>query len=104
MIDATTPRARRATWRVWVAPGPPDRPNGRSVVPYASRAQPVTDASCIGNGLIPRPRAASSHPETNVLVASIILRIPHPSDDARRALTNGVHDWFLRPKGGTRMT
>jgi hypothetical protein len=40
--------------------------------PSASRAQSVTDATSIGNGLIPRPRAASSRPETDVLVASVI--------------------------------
>jgi hypothetical protein len=38
-------------WRVWAAPS-------------ASRAQSVTDATGIGNGLIPRPRAASTRPET----------------------------------------
>jgi hypothetical protein len=72
MIDATTPGARDAICRVWAAPGPPDRPGGRSAGPSASWAQSVTDATSIDNGLIPRPRAASSRPETDVSVASII--------------------------------
>ena len=38
----------------------------------ASRAQSVTDATSIGNGLIPRLRAASSLPETDAPVASTI--------------------------------
>jgi hypothetical protein len=72
MIAATIPSARDAIWRVWAAPGPADRPDGRSAEPSASRAQSVTDATSIGDGLIPRPRAASSRPETDVLAAAII--------------------------------
>jgi hypothetical protein len=72
MVDATIPCARGAIWRVWAAPVPADRPGGRSVRPSASRAQAVSDATGIGNGLIARPRAASSRPETNALVASTI--------------------------------
>ena len=64
MVDATIPRVRDAIWRVWAAPGPPDRPRGRSADPSASRAQAAADATSIGNGLTPRPRAASSRPET----------------------------------------
>jgi hypothetical protein len=40
--------------------------------PSASRRQDVTDASGIGNALPPRPRATSSRPEGDDLVASII--------------------------------
>jgi alpha-ketoglutaric semialdehyde dehydrogenase len=69
------PRVRGAIWRFWAAPVPPDRPGGRSAGPSASRAQAVTDATSIGNGLIPRPRAASSRPETDVPVASTISRL-----------------------------
>jgi hypothetical protein len=38
----------------------------------ASRRQPATDATSIGDGLPPRPRAASSRPGANDLVASTI--------------------------------
>jgi hypothetical protein len=72
MVDATIPGARDASWRVWAAPSPSDRPGGRSAGPSTSRAQAVTDATSIGNGLIPRPKAASSRPETDALVASTI--------------------------------
>ncbi len=62
-----------ASWRVWAAPDRPDpawtAASGRS---SASHAQAVTDATSIGNDLIPRPRAASSRPEEDVPVASII--------------------------------
>jgi len=72
MIDATISGARDAIWRVWAAPGQADRPGGRSARPSASRAQPVTDATGIGDDLIPHPRAASSRPETADLMASSI--------------------------------
>jgi hypothetical protein len=72
MVDAPTPRAQGVIWRVWAAPVPADRPGGRSAAPSASRAQAVTDATGIGNGLIPRPRAASSRPETDGIMASTI--------------------------------
>jgi hypothetical protein len=72
MADATIPRARMRDLTVWAASGPPERPDGRPVEPSASRAQPVTDATSIGDGLITRPRAASSRPETDGLVASAI--------------------------------
>jgi len=72
MTSAAIPRARSVIWRVWAAPGPADRPGGRPAGPSASRAQAVTDATSIGNGLIPRPRAASSRSETNVFAALII--------------------------------
>jgi hypothetical protein len=41
----------------------------------ASRRPSVTDATSIGDGLPPRPRAASSRPGTDDLVASTIQRI-----------------------------
>ena len=72
MVAATIPRAGDAIWRVWVAPGRADRSCVRSARPCASRAQAVTDAAGIGNGLTPRPRAAGSRPETCALVASTI--------------------------------
>jgi hypothetical protein len=72
MVEATISRAWDAIWRVWAAPGLLDRPTGRSSSPFASRAQPLTDATSVGNGLIRRPRAASSRPETDDLMASTI--------------------------------
>ena len=46
--------------------------DGRSAAPCASRAQPVTDATSIADDLIPRPKAASSRPEADGLMASSI--------------------------------
>jgi hypothetical protein len=49
--------------------------HGRVAAPAescASRRLPVTDATSIGNGLSPRPRAASSRPATDDLMASTI--------------------------------
>jgi hypothetical protein len=40
----------------------------------ASRRQTVTDATSIGDGLSPTPRAASSRPATDDLAASTIWR------------------------------
>jgi hypothetical protein len=48
---------------------------GRGAAPpetCASRRQAVTDATSIGTGLPPRPRAASSRPATDDLVATTI--------------------------------
>jgi hypothetical protein len=73
MIDATISRARDPIWRVWAAPGPSTRPGGRAADPSASRAQAAFDAVSIGGVLITRPRAASSRPETDDLMASLIF-------------------------------
>ena len=72
MTDATTSRARDAIWRVWAADGRAGRPRGRRARPSAARAQAAFDAGSIGGVLITRPRAASSRPETDDLMASII--------------------------------
>jgi hypothetical protein len=72
MGDATISRARDAIWRVWAAPGPAIRPIGRPPDPSASRAHAAFDAASIGGVLITRPRAASSRPETDDLVAPTI--------------------------------
>jgi hypothetical protein len=72
MVDATIARARGAVWRVWDAPGPAERPEGRPAEPCASRARAATDAASIGDVPIPRPRAASRRPEAGALVASTI--------------------------------
>jgi len=74
MIDATISRARSAIWRVWAAPGSATRPGGRPPGPSASPAQAAFDAVSIGGVLITRPRAASSRPETDDLMASLIQR------------------------------
>ena len=72
MIDATDPRARMRGLACLGRFRPAERPYGRFDGPCASRAQSVTDATSIGDGLIPRPRAASPRPEEDVPVASII--------------------------------
>jgi hypothetical protein len=72
MVDATIPRVRDVIWRVSDALRRADRPRGRPARLRAPRAQAVTDATGIGNVLITRPRAASSHPETGALMASTI--------------------------------
>jgi hypothetical protein len=72
MSNATISRARDAIWRVWAAPGPATRPGGRPPDPSASRAQLAFDAVSIGGDLITRPRAASSRPETDDLMALLI--------------------------------
>jgi hypothetical protein len=48
------------------------RAGGPPPVACASRRRAATDASGIGDGLPPRPRAASSRPETGDLMASAI--------------------------------
>jgi hypothetical protein len=73
MVDATISRVRvrdlaclgRSGAGLRAAGGP--QPSA-----CASRRQSATDASGIGDGLSPRPRAASSRPETDDLMASTI--------------------------------
>jgi hypothetical protein len=73
MIDATISRPRDALCRVWAAPGTASRPlRGLSAAPSASRRQSVTDATSIGNGLPPRPRAVTARPTAGERMASII--------------------------------
>jgi hypothetical protein len=72
MVDATISRVRM---RDLTRLGRSRLCQGRFAAPpetYASRRQPVTDATSIGNGLPSHPRAASSRPATDDLVASTI--------------------------------
>ena len=74
MVGATISRARDAIWRVWAAPGPAVRPDGRPPDPSASRAQPAFDAASIGGpGHAPQsgqlaPRDLRSHGTNHLAV------------------------------------
>jgi hypothetical protein len=73
MVATTSSRARGVFWRVWVAVGPASRPlSGLPAPPSASRRQAATDATSIGDGLPPHPRAARTRPETDDLMAATI--------------------------------
>jgi hypothetical protein len=75
MVDATISRVRM---RDLTRLGRFQRRSGRfaaCAAPSASRRPSVTDATSIGDGLAPRPRAASSRPGTYDLVASTISAI-----------------------------
>jgi hypothetical protein len=72
MVDATISRVRL---RDLARLGRFRRRSGRCAAvaaTYASRRPSVTDATSIGDGLAPRPKAASSRPGTDDLVASTI--------------------------------
>ena len=72
MVDATISRVRL---RELARLGRFRRRSGRfaaCTAPSASRRPSVTDATSIGDGVAARPRAASSRPGTDDLVASTI--------------------------------
>jgi hypothetical protein len=74
MVDATISRVRM---RELARPGRFRHRVGRvaaCAATSASRRPSVTDATSIGDGLPPRPEAASSRPGTDDLVASTIRR------------------------------
>jgi hypothetical protein len=72
MVDATISRVRLHDLARLGRFRDGSRASGPCAVPSAPRRQPVTDASSIGDDLPPRPRAASSRPGTDDLVASTI--------------------------------
>jgi hypothetical protein len=73
MTEARLSRAPDALWRVWAAPGTSSRPlRVLSDLPCAPRRQAATDATSIGDGLPPRPRAARTRPEAGDFLAPAI--------------------------------
>jgi hypothetical protein len=72
MVDATISRVRMRDLACLGRSGARLRAYGPPPGACASRRQAATDASSIGDGLPPRPRAASSRPGTDDLMASTI--------------------------------
>jgi hypothetical protein len=72
MVDATISRVRMRDLACLGRSGARLRAFGPAADACASRRQAVTDASGIGDVLPPRPRAASSRPGTDDLLASTI--------------------------------
>jgi hypothetical protein len=72
MVDATISRVRLRDLACLGRSGVRLRAFGPPGVACASRRQAVADASGIGDVLSPRPRAASSRPGTDDLMASTI--------------------------------
>jgi hypothetical protein len=72
MIAATISRVRMRDLACLGRSGTRLRALGPPSGACASRRQSITDASGIGDGLPPRPRATSSRPDTDDLVAATI--------------------------------
>jgi hypothetical protein len=72
MVAATISRVRLRDLACLGRSGARLRAFGPPAGACASRRQSLTDASGIGDGLPPRPRAASSRPDTDDLMAATI--------------------------------